>query len=75
MVLQEGLVRAEVLQLRWREARGGGGVEEVMEGVGVDLVEERGALSVHAAIEGKETRVWMTVPLLAWPSGTNAPGI
>jgi len=43
VVLQEGLMRAEVLELGWREARGGGGVEEVVEGVGVELVEGNGA--------------------------------
>jgi len=47
VVLQEGLMRAEVLELGWREARGGGGVEEVVEGVGVDL-EERNVAAVRS---------------------------
>lgn len=52
MVLQEGLVRAEVLEFGGREARGCRRVEEIVKGVGVDLVEEKWRLSVRAAMEG-----------------------
>lgn len=51
MVLQEGLVRAEVLEFGGREARGCRRVE-IVKGVGVDLVEEKWRLSVRAAMEG-----------------------
>ncbi len=53
MVLQKGLVRAEVLELGWREARGGGRVEEVVEGVGVDLVEGNGPAVRSCGNRGK----------------------
>jgi len=53
VVLQKGLVRAEVLELGWREARGGGRVEEVVEGVGVDLVEGNGPAVRSCGNRGK----------------------